>query len=227
MREDCLRHCYVKAYQIFKKQPTTRVVMQPTRGKEADFPKKSGIFYKKCVHTHYLLQLLILHCLIKRLQASKPPPAAEKSRGFSTFSIGSQIIPAGARPISLIPLTNYTLSFISDIYSSNVGLSTRRETDEGFQSNANDIIATTEVHVSTCTEEFSSRLAELSGFKNRKSACVMRRMGQLFSLLMYNTLIQHKFTGWAVCLNIHAGQLQIPSRQQNSRQVVQELHTGY
>lgn len=82
-----------------------------------------------------------------------------------------------------------------------MGLSTRCESDERSQSNANNMMATTEVHVGARTPV--SFLPALQKFAASKTGNLCERWEEwvnCFFLLMYNTTIQQKFTSWIVCL---------------------------
>lgn len=84
----------------------------------------------------------------------------------------------------------------------------------------------TTVHASACIAVCFLPVLQkvVTWFKDRKFWWMMGRIGQLFSLLIYNTAIQHKFTSWIVCLSIHLGQLQIAPWKQNSQEGSRVTH---
>lgn len=74
----------------------------------------------------------------------------------------------------------------------------------------NDIIATTEVHVSACTQVcvfFQSCRMLRHGFKDRRFGWIMGGLGQMFRLLLYNTAVQDRFKRWIDCASQYSPSL--------------------
>lgn len=134
--------------------------------------------------------LLILHCLLKCLQTSKPPLAAAKSTRFST--VHSQPVSRSCSS-QKFPLQMWPYQPCVKLMSAS-----RAATPSWYYRLMSDI-ATTEVHVSARTQVWvvfqSCRMLRHS-YKGRKFGWMMGRMGQLFYLLMYNAAIQDRFTRW-------------------------------